>query len=191
MTEALEARGNANDARSLRVRMPHPPPVVGQRPAMPGEIPPAALKFLRAALGAGWAAQAFYALGWGVSTGGKLTGKLRASVLVRMRRGDERAAALWATDWPIPEGLEIPQPPERELTQGDHVVLNRSPVLFERLMQPYRTERVTPVPVVVKWTYTLGVYWVRPAPPLGVIGGEGKSGWWTATDLRAKVVASP
>lgn len=188
MTEALEAR-KTSDARSLKVRMPHPAPLVGQRPAAPAEIPAVALRFIKAALRAQWDARAFYALGWGVDTGGKLTGKLRASVLVRMRRGDERACALWATPWPIPPGLSIPQPPPRPLTQGDHIVLNRSREAFERLMAPYETERVQPVPVEVKWSYELGVYWVRPAPPLGIIGGEGKSGWWTFTELRPKVLA--
>lgn len=176
-----------SDARSLKVRMPHPSPVVGQRPAAPSEIPPAAMRFLAAAMRLQWHGAAFYALGWGVDTGGKLTGKLRASVLIRMRRGHERAIALWATPWPIPDGLPIPQPPARELTHADKVVRMRSPEAFRRLMAPYETERVTPQPVTVKWAYELGCYWVRPARPLGVIGGEGKSGWWSATELKAKV----
>lgn len=175
------------DARSRTVRMPHPAPVVGQRPAAPSEIPAVATRFLKAAMRLEWHGAAFYALGWGVDTGGKLTGKLRASVLVRMRRGDERAIALWATPWPIPDGLAIPQPPARELTQGDHLVLRHSREAFDRLMAPYETERVTPKPVEVKWSYELGCYWVCPAKPLGVIGGEGKSGWWSATELRAMV----
>lgn len=190
MTEALEVRGNQNDVRSLKVRMPHPPPVIGQRPAMPSEIPPAAMRFLGAAMRTHWHGQAFYALGWGVDTGGKLTGKLRASVLVRMRRGDERAIALWATPWPIPEGLPIPEPPARPLTQADQVMRDRSPEAFARLMAPYREDRVRPVPVTVKWAYELGAYWVRPAKPLGVIGGEGKSGWWSATELKTAVSRS-
>lgn len=164
--------------------MPHPEPLVRARPARDSEIPAAAQRFGRAAVAAGWRVEAFYALGWGVSTGGKLTGKLRASVLLRMSRGDERASALWSTPWPIPDGVEIPEPPARVLTQADHVVLNRCFGSFARMMAPYLQERVEPVGVEVKWSYELGVYWVRPAPPLGVIGGEGKSGWWSAAELR-------
>ena len=168
--------------------MPHPEPLVRARPARDSEIPGAARRFGAAAVRAGWRVEAFYALGWGVDTGGKLTGKLRASVLIRMRRGRECASALWATPWPIPEGVEIPEPPRRQLTQADHTVLNRDYSAFARMMAPYLEERVQPVLVEVKWSYELGVYWVRPNPPLGVIGGEGKSGWWGARALREAVL---
>lgn len=187
MSEALEVRKKP-EARSLRLAV-RADPLVPQRPAMPGKIPAAARTFLRAALAADWAAQAFFALGWRVDSHGALTGELRASVLIRMRRGDERATAVWETPWPIPEGVEPPgmdTPP----VLADH--LPRFPGMAQRVAA-LRTSRVALLrrDVAVKWSYALGAYWVRPLPPLGVTEGRRKHGWWTATELKAAVTSPP
>jgi hypothetical protein len=187
MSEALEVRKRP-ETRSLKLPGPVPP-LVAQRPAMPGEIPRAARSFVTVALAAGWSARAFFALGWRTDTGGNLTGELRASVLVRMRRGQERVSAIWETPWPIPAGIEPPgldTPP----VLADH--LPRFPGMAQRV-ENLRQQRLALLKreVTVKWAYLAGVHWVRPAPPLGVIGGEGKSGWWSSTELKAAVTMSP
>lgn len=187
MSEALEVRKQP-EARSLRLSV-RAEPLVRQRPAAPSEIPNAARSFLRAALAAHWTAQAFSALGWRVDSGGLLTGELRASVLVRMRRGDERASAMWETPWPIPDGLEPPgldTPPEL----ASH--LPRFPGMVEHVAA-LRAQRLALLKTspAVKWTYSLGVYWVRPAPPLGLTPGREKHGWWSATELKAAVTSPP
>lgn len=184
MSEALEVR-KAPVARSLRLPGPAAP-LVRQRPAMPGEIPDAATSFLRGALGSQWIAQAFYALGWRMDSGGRLTGALRASVLVRARRGDERVIALWETPWPVPAGLEPPGMdvvPElaSHLPRGD-VIARAAEVRARRL--PLLGTNDT-----VKWAYGLGAYWIRPAPPLA--REDGRTAWWAATELKRAVTSPP
>lgn len=183
MSEPLGATRVKAPAKLARARVPHPAPLVGQRPARVSEIPPAAVRFGKAAVTAQWRVEAFYALGWSVDTGGLPTGKLRASVLLRMNRGAERASALWATPWPIPDGVTPPGLPPPILPADGHVNVVR--VLRASLATP----PAPPVDVTVKWAFEIGVYWVRPAPPLGVSGGEGRSGWWSMTQLREAVLA--
>jgi hypothetical protein len=185
MTEAFAGKA-APQARSLGVYVPRPTPLVAQRPARADEIPPAALRFGRAAVAAQWRVEALYALGWCVDSGGHLTGQLRASVLLRMKRGDERASALWSTPWPIPPGVEPPgldTPPELAAHLPRIDMPARVAALRAQRLALLKTDPV------VKWAYAAGVHWVRPAPPLGVIGGEGKSGWWSMTELRQAVLA--
>lgn len=184
MSEASEVR-KTPEARSLKLPGPAAP-LVRQRPATPGEIPGAAMSFLRAAVRADWAVTAFYALGWRVDSGGRLTGALRASVLLRMKRGEERAIALWETPWPVPPGLEPPGMdvvPElaSHLPRGD--VAARGAVVRAQRLALLGTNDT------VKWTYTHGAYWIRPGPPLAG-EQEGKAGWRSATELK-RLVTTP
>lgn len=187
MSEASETR-KAPETRTLKIHCEKPPPLVAQRPAMPSEIPRAALSFIRAALAARWHAQAFYALGWRVDGHGSLTGQLRASVSVRLRRGGERALAVWGTPWPIPPGFEPPgldTPPELP----PHIP--RFPGMAARVAA-LRAQRVAQLKTSpeVKWVYELGTYWVSPASPLGPREGGG-TGWWPATELKQAVSSPP
>lgn len=183
MSEALEVRKKP-EARSLKLAV-RADPLVRQRPAMPEEIPAAPRAFLRAALAADWAGQAFFALGWRVDSRGALTGALRASVLIRMRRGDERVIATWATPWPVPLGVEppgmdVPEELASHLPRGDLVARGEA-LRIKRLALLGTND-------VVKWAYEFGAYWTRPAPPLGD-KGNGETGWWSATELKARVTS--
>lgn len=185
MSEASETRKKP-EARS--VRLPGPAdPLVRQRPASPLEIPRAARSFLRAALAAQWHAQAFYALGWRVDSRGALTGALRASVLIRMRRGEERVVATWGTPWPVPPGVEppgmdVPEELASHLPRGD-LAARGAALRIKRLALLGTND-------AVKWVYEFGAYWMRPAPPLGD-KGNGDTGWWTATALKQAVTSPP
>lgn len=181
MSEPLGATRVKAPAKLARLWAPHPRPLVPQRSARDGEIPSAALKLGRVAVGAGWAVSAFYALGWRASTAGVPTGELRASVLLRMKRGDERAVALWGTLWPIPDGVAVPDLPPLDLPRDGHVNVLRV------LLAGQDVPRAAPPDVTVKWSYELGAYWTRQSPPLG---GEGRSGWWSAMELRTALLAS-
>ncbi len=174
----------APKARTLKLHCERPAPVVAQRPAAPWEIPRAARTLLRVAVAAQWHAQALYALGWTVDSHGTLTGALSASVLVRMRRGDQKAVALWSTPWPIPPGVEPPgldTPPEiaSHLPRIDLDV--RTAELRAQRLAQLKTDPV------VKWTYDLGACWTPPAPPLGVIGSGEVTGWLGATELKRRI----
>ena len=175
------------EARSLRLPGPAAP-LVPQRPAMPNEIPAAAMSFLRTALAAQWNAQAFYALGWRTDSGGRLTGQLRASVLIRMRRGEERALATWATLWPVPDGVEppgmdVPEELADHLPRGDLAAIGAA-LRIKRLALLGTND-------VVKWAYELGAYWVSPASPLGPRNEAGSTGWWPSTELKRAVSSPP
>lgn len=181
MSEPLGAVRVSSATRVDRVWAPHPAPVVAQRPAFPSEIPAAAMRFGRVAMASQWSVSAFYALGWGLDSRGRLTQRLRASVLLRMRRGDERAIGLWATPWPIPEGLAVPELPPLDLPRDGHVNVLR--VLLAGQAEPPKP----PEDVVVKWAFDTGCHWIRPAAPLVIGTGAGRNGWLRATELRAKV----
>lgn len=185
MSEASETRKKP-ETRSLKLPGPAEP-LVRSRPAMPSEIPAAAMSFLRVAVAAQWHAQALYGLGWRTDSGGHLTGVLRASLLVKARRGDERVIALWGTPWPVPEGVEPPgmDTPEElaaHLPRGDLVARGEA-TRIKRLA-------LLGTNVTVKWAYEFGTHWVRPAPPLGD-KGNGETGWWTATALKQAVTSPP
>lgn len=174
------------DTTGAKVLMPHPPPLVPQRPAMPGELPAAALRLVKAAVAAQWSVAAFYAVGWCVDTGGHVTGKLKASVLLRLRRGEERACAVWSTPWPAPAGVEPPglhTPPEIASHLPRSHATARLGHLRELRLAPLRA------PVTVKWAYDLGAYWVRGRSPLAPRLGTGTHGWWGAAELRTAVSA--
>lgn len=186
MSEASETR-KAPETRTLKIHCEKPPPLVAQRPVMPDEIPRAAQSLIRVALGAQWHAQAFYALGWRVDGHGSLTGQLRASIAVRLRRGSERAIATWGTPWPIPPGLEPPgldTPPELP----PHIPRTGMAARVATL----RAQRVAQLKTSpeVKWVYELGAYWISPASPLGPREGGG-TGWWGATELKRALNSSP
>lgn len=180
MSEPLGATRVKAPVKLARSWAPHPPPLVPRRPAMPSEIPLAASRFLRTAMAAQWHAVAFYALGWGVDTSGVVTGKLKASVLVRGRRGEERFTALWSTAWPVPGGVVIPELPPLALPRDGHV--NVLHVLLAGQEQP----RPAAATVTVKWAYDLGAYWWRGSPPLA-----GGPGWQGYRELLEKIRGGP
>jgi hypothetical protein len=87
-----EARRLAQQAPGA-TETPHPVPEVPARPAEPSEVPSGAAGLRKAAVTAGWTVSVAYARGYALGSRRPV-----ASVVVRARRGDERAVACWETD---------------------------------------------------------------------------------------------
>ena len=163
--------------------MIQPPPLVRPRPAADSEIPGGARKFRKAVLAADWHAEALTYQGWGPGRGAESPWLLRATLLLRMWRADERAVAWWETAWPVPPGVDIPVPPRtvRPVTGPVPVALPPEPP-------------DTPV----SWKAGHGAIWRAGWLPLGTLHhGRGflhpdgsTAGMLTLSALKARMTAN-